>query len=720
MPQKIRRSLFLISSAFLQFFLAPSSAFAIFNLITEPFRVVIAVVVGFILVLGMSFALIGVSNGILAWVARPDFIQIGYTRPDNPIVQYGWATVRDFVNLFFILVGIIIGIATALRIQQYEIKKLLPRLILVILLINFTPVFCGAIIDAASIIMNFFFTAGAAGFSQVINVAGTSGNMLANAAKSALLQPANLFNGMFAFQLVFVMAFNFIASFVLLIFAMLLMVRHVALWILVILSPLAFFCYILPATKSIWNKWWNQFIQWCFVGVGGAFFLYLSQVITSRINILFNPPGGEFTKFQAGSQMQNLMMLSVPLIVLLIGMFTTMSTSAMGASAVIKVAKKGAGYVRSGVGAVAKGAGKKAGDWAVEKSGAKRWADRKDQQLRERLATRQPFGWGKVGETPVPGPIAAMGRVASRITTWGLRKTDEWSQKKVDSSTAQQQAQINQKKNELTKDNVSQEERMSAFRSAANSMEKVAAYLALLQKKEHRDLDLDERQRATNEAYDIHYSLGKQIIKSDAEFAQDLYIQRLGELDNIRNEEQNAARAGNWEREEQLRQQGNALEQHSRQQGLWLTPEEIERYHGSLYNKIIATASPDDIAKFDRRLVTSADFQNTVAMYGNGNQITALGKEFGSLFMDGFSQRAEEILDNDPDYFHRENYRLYKYSFSNAAGELGIRRLDQDENRTQARPPARRAPNAGAHIPRTPEEGPPPNPEDEHGVLGEA
>lgn len=706
MPQKIRRALFLISSIFLQLLLAPSSAFAIFNLITKPFEVLIAVVVGFVLVLGISFALLGVSNGILAWVARPDFIQIGYTNPHNPIVQYGWATVRDFVNLFFILTGIVIGIATALRIQQYEIKKLLPRLVLIILLINFTPVFCGVIIDAANIIMNFFFTAGAAGFSQVLNVAGSSGNMLANAIKSALLQPANLFNGVFAFQLVFVIAFNLIASFVLLIFAMLLILRHVALWILVILSPLAFFCYILPATKSIWSKWWNQFIQWSFVGVGGAFFLYLSQVIISHTGKLLSSPGGTFADFKAGSQMQNLVVFSVPLVVLVIGMFTTMSTSAMGASAVIKLAKKGAGYVKSGVGAVAKAGGKKAGDLAMDvkfgkkKESLRERANRRDQQLRERLATRQPFGWGRVGNTPVPGPIGAMGRAASRIAAWGLRRVDSWEQKKVDSSTAQQQAQINKKKDELTKDNVSQEERMSAFRSAANSMERVAAYLALLQKKEHRILDNDERERATREAYNIHYSLGKQIIKSDPQLANQLYRERAAEITGIQNEELNAARAGDWEREEQLRQRRMALEQHARQEGLWLEPDEIQRYHNSLFNKLIATASPDDVTKFNRHLVMGADFQNSFAMFGTGNQMSALGKEFGGAFMDVFSQRAENILANNPDYFHHNNYKLYRYSFTNAAGELGMRNLHPDHE--QAQPPLPPPPGGGACIPQAP------------------
>ncbi len=318
-------------------------AFAIISLITKPVEIIVTIAFGLILALGISFAVLSTSNAIFSWVASPNFVRVPYTHFPNVVVDAGWTVVRDFTNLLFILVIVAIGIATALRIREYEVRKTLPRLILIAILINFTPTICGVIIDASNILMNFFFTAGTAGYSSMLNFVQAAGNILANAGRNVLHNWTNFFNGVFFFQVLFVIAFNLIASFVLLFFAVLLILRHVALWILVILAPLAFFAYILPATRRIWHTWWHQFIQWCFVGVGGAFFIYLTQLLMQEAsdNYLGGDPGTVFSGGQVtlSNQITTLLTFSVPLILLLAGAFVTMSTSAAGASAIVKLAR---------------------------------------------------------------------------------------------------------------------------------------------------------------------------------------------------------------------------------------------------------------------------------------------------------------------------------------------------------------------------------------------
>lgn len=315
--------------------------FAFLNLLTKPVEIIVTIAFGLILALGISFAALSTSNAIFSWVASPNFVRVPYTHFPNVVVDAGWTVVRDFTNLLFILVIVAIGIATALRIREYEVKKTLPRLILIAILINFTPTICGVIIDASNILMNFFFTAGTAGYSSMLNFVQAAGNILANAGRNVLHNWTNFFNGVFFFQILFVIAFNLIASFILLFFAVLLILRHIALWILVILAPLGFFSYILPATRRIWHMWWHQFIQWCFVGVGGAFFIYLAQLLMQRGSDYLGNPGAVFAGGQVtlSNQITVILTFSVPLILLLTGAFVTMSTSAAGAGAIVKLVR---------------------------------------------------------------------------------------------------------------------------------------------------------------------------------------------------------------------------------------------------------------------------------------------------------------------------------------------------------------------------------------------
>jgi len=65
-----------------------------------------------------------------------------------PIVKIGWTLTRDLANMLFILILLIIAFATVLRMESYGMKRLLPKLIMVAILINFSLVFAGFVIVA--------------------------------------------------------------------------------------------------------------------------------------------------------------------------------------------------------------------------------------------------------------------------------------------------------------------------------------------------------------------------------------------------------------------------------------------------------------------------------------------------------------------------------------------------------------------------------------------
>lgn len=89
-------------------------------------------------------------------------------------VTNGWVIVRDLCNMFFIVVLLVIAIATILKIEMYHYKKLLGRLIIMAVLINFSKLICGLVIDFSQVLMMTFvngFSAAAGGnFIQALKL----------------------------------------------------------------------------------------------------------------------------------------------------------------------------------------------------------------------------------------------------------------------------------------------------------------------------------------------------------------------------------------------------------------------------------------------------------------------------------------------------------------------------------------------------------------------
>lgn len=272
---------------------------------------------------------VAISAGLTSFTAMmleksmDDSNFFSYTGFDNPVITVGWPIMRDFANMFVVLGFVIIGLATILRFRNYEAQKLLPWLIGAALLINFSLVICRIFIDASNILITYF---------------NESGNALSKSWSDNILEQIESLNikswnfgddqgwldgiGKVAALLVQ----NYISIFIYFLFAVLFIGRRVALWILVILSPLAFISYVFPFSRGIWTKWWNNFFAWCIIGVGGSFFIFLGNKISEAF--LNNPPKNTLIAF------------FVPAIFLIIGFLASLQTSAMGASMITSQAKK--------------------------------------------------------------------------------------------------------------------------------------------------------------------------------------------------------------------------------------------------------------------------------------------------------------------------------------------------------------------------------------------
>jgi len=290
------------------------------------------------LFVGLSYYFLQASVWFMGFVQSESFINWTYTGMDNPIIEVGWTLARDLTNMFFIIILVFIGLATALKLDQYRYQKLIPRLIGVALLINFSPVICGAIIDFSNILTNFF-------LGQY-----SGGEFLTQFAASQRVMVANAFGGSFfnpltaigrVVQLLLLVAFNFTAALIYLLFSFIFAGRYIALWILVALSPFAFFSYAIPQLGSFWKQWWNNFIQWCLIGVSAGFFLYIGKHVLVRAPEMMAkiPPSSAGIEYFLLEFMYSIIPLSLGLGVLVIGLMTALKSGPTGAKWAIAAAK---------------------------------------------------------------------------------------------------------------------------------------------------------------------------------------------------------------------------------------------------------------------------------------------------------------------------------------------------------------------------------------------
>lgn len=257
----------------------------------------------------------------------------------SPLYQ-GWTIFRDIANLFFILILLFIAIGTIVRSQSYNLKSLLPKLIIAVFLINFSNVITGAIIDFGNIFMygvlkwmscpsdpecfsNFF-----SGLMTVVDdLYGTyklEDGFTASAEATVGIMVATIYTFLYGLILLALGAF--------------LLIRIAAFAILIILSPLlAFTGEVFPGLQELSSKWWKNLINYTLFGPIFALLLYVSGLMTQQKISVYapsffssNPELGTF-----GTLYVTIIQNIIPLIFLLAIIPITKELGIAGANAVL-------------------------------------------------------------------------------------------------------------------------------------------------------------------------------------------------------------------------------------------------------------------------------------------------------------------------------------------------------------------------------------------------
>jgi hypothetical protein len=406
---------------------------------------------------------------------------------------------------------------------------------------------------------------------------------------------------------------NYTIAFAFFIFSALFILRYLAIWILVILSPLAFVFWILPATKKFWNMWWSNFIQWSIVGIPAAFFLYLAarvyEVLPSVYKTKFEMPGIDpvITGF-----LDQVFPFFIVVIFLLLGFIIGLQTSAMGAGTVISLAKRG---------------GKAAGKWAAKRG----WAKIEEKipegvrKVGERLATYTPKGKAaQVLGAPIWAIGRAMGRAIGPAIVTAEKQTAKTAEKKWTGALYAR--------------------KVSALLDAASDAERAGIISAFSEDNEIEKLLRDDR-----------------VKRFLTELRMRKIAKKAGEIDEAKKvipaflpkgtrEEQNkwlsdvGVKVSDWEKK------------------TFNIKDEVD--------KVVGRAKPANVKYFSSEALAGEGAQEAMHKFWHGAHISEAAREFGKIFVDAFQKKGNAL---GMKWYKTNNKPLVKYWSSSAAQALGLK-----------------------------------------------
>ena len=325
------------------------------------------------------------SAGILAKLLEVNSFILTDRGPDSAF--FYWSRVRDIANIVFIIVFLIViySQVSGLGISNYGIKKLLPKLLMTIVLVNVSFYVCSFLVDISNIVgsssFNFISSLGGGGSGPEGGWA-TKGNMWGGVAAAVLAGTAGFFLlATLVSGLIFVVVTAAVTVF-------LLGARQALVIFTIILSPLAFVALLLPSTEGLFKKWW------------GFFKTLLS--LYPAIGLLYGACnlGATVINSMKGESSVLLQIIAAALTftpLLLVSRLTSMMTSMMGLAKVADAWGQKAGNA----------VGKKSQNMLNESKWGK-YMDHRDQVKKERKAqiqagtyrgTKNPFTWGRAARS---------------------------------------------------------------------------------------------------------------------------------------------------------------------------------------------------------------------------------------------------------------------------------------------------------------------------------
>ena len=192
------------------------------------------------------------------------------TTNQNSGIYLAWVIMRNISNVAFIVAFLVIIYSqlTSVGISNYGVKKMLPRLVIAAVLVNLSFTFCAVLLDLSNVTGYAFQDA----FMGIKNTISTVGENTSTWTWSEVISTA-LSNGALAVGAGYAVSLALttellpmlvpaatLAGLTLLFVLLIMAARQALIIILIIVSPLAFVCYLLPGTEKWFKKWRDLFL----------------------------------------------------------------------------------------------------------------------------------------------------------------------------------------------------------------------------------------------------------------------------------------------------------------------------------------------------------------------------------------------------------------------------------------------------------------------------
>ena len=192
------------------------------------------------------------------------------TTNQNSGIYLAWVIMRNISNVAFIVAFLVIIYSqlTSVGISNYGVKKMLPRLVIAAVLVNLSFTICAILLDLSNVTGYAFQDA----FMGIKNTISTVGENTSTWTWSEVISTA-LSNGALAVGAGYAVSLALttellpmlvpaatLAGLTLLFILLIMAARQALIIILIIVSPLAFVCYLLPGTEKWFKKWRDSFL----------------------------------------------------------------------------------------------------------------------------------------------------------------------------------------------------------------------------------------------------------------------------------------------------------------------------------------------------------------------------------------------------------------------------------------------------------------------------
>lgn len=382
-----------------------------------------------------------------------------------------WGLARNLANLMFIIVFIIIILSqvTGRGINNYGIKKLLPRLVIGAILVNVSYYVCQLMVDLSNILgfelKNFLVdTARTVTSSAVFPTEGLTGTKTSGGALGLIAGGILGIAAIVWFLLpVLFLGVSTVVITCLVVIAILLM-RKALIILLVVLSPIAFVAYLLPNTEGYFQKWirmfWQLLMVFPIVGM-----LFGAGQLASAVILVSGTHSNDGSYKDTGGKCIQLPKSNGTGEDARIGKCTTGSTPFMlglvaagvavapmlAVWAVLKGALSAAGAIGGKIAGAVEGGTRKGADWgskntAIGRGMAARKAIRqnyKDQKFAEKMSGTdwKRGGYTRLASRGVMGNAGALAKIASNKLDQHGGKFGDVAAKSVNFATGSLQAQ---------------------------------------------------------------------------------------------------------------------------------------------------------------------------------------------------------------------------------------------------------------------------------------